>query len=108
MPQPTIPAAVRIEQYCPPTQRWLMPMASPPAKCIGRLVVRGSCSFMFLLGAIDDLSADHREPRANGFDALLGAGEIIVAEHRQIAELADFERSFLPFVEAEIGGVARE
>src|SRR5687768_16910628 len=44
MPQPTMPAAVRIEQYCPPNQRWLMPIAVPLANCISRLVVRGSWS----------------------------------------------------------------
>src|SRR5262245_45441576 len=41
MPQPTMPAAVRMEQYCPFSQRWLMPRAVPPSKFRTRWVVRG-------------------------------------------------------------------
>ena len=46
MPQPTIPAAVMIEQYCPFTQRLLMPIAVPFSKVNSRLVERGSLSVM--------------------------------------------------------------
>src|SRR6516165_12685425 len=46
MLQPTIPARVRIEQYCPFCQRWLMPMASPCSNFSLRLVVRGISSDM--------------------------------------------------------------
>src|SRR5262249_28449408 len=44
MPQPTMPAAVRMEQYCPFSQRWLRPMAVPPSNVRVRCVVRGRVS----------------------------------------------------------------
>src|SRR5688572_17451775 len=46
MPQPTMPTVVRIEQYCPFSQRLLMPMASPCSKWRVRRTVRGSSSAM--------------------------------------------------------------
>src|SRR5580765_3138744 len=41
MPHPTMPAAVRIEQYCPFSQRLLMPMARPCSNCMSWRTVRG-------------------------------------------------------------------
>src|ERR1700677_4355033 len=44
MPQPTMPASVRIEQYWPLFQRLLTPMAVPLANFSSRLTVRGMAS----------------------------------------------------------------
>src|SRR5579863_10772363 len=41
MPQPTTPASVRMEQYCPLCQRLLIPMALPLLKLSSRLIVLG-------------------------------------------------------------------
>src|SRR6266853_1178674 len=41
-----MPASVKIEQYCPFCQRWLIPIASPRSNFSLRLVVRGIDSDM--------------------------------------------------------------
>src|SRR4051794_13282004 len=46
MPQPTIPAGVKMEQYCPFCQRLEMPIALPCSKVNSRATVRGRESVM--------------------------------------------------------------
>src|SRR5437660_299036 len=67
MPQPTMPAAVRMEQYCPLSQRLLMPMARPCSNCRSRRVVRGMGSLMKLLRRCAGCAPvrEHRRGRGN-------------------------------------------
>src|SRR6185369_8896964 len=51
---------------------------------------------------VNYLAADDSEQGAELFDLLLGASEVVAGEDSQVAELADFERAFLGFVEVQV------
>src|SRR5262245_6569718 len=65
MPQPTMPAGVRMEQYCPFSQRLLMPMALPFSNCNSRVTVRGMGSAM-VVGSADRARLAPGEGRSQG------------------------------------------